>query len=263
MLCYEALMDIILNLMPLPLLGICLGIALLAGIVKGVVGFAMPMIMISGLGSVISPELALGGLILPTLVTNSMQALRQGPKAAWGSVKRSRIFLLVGVVFLLFSAQLVTVMPVWVMLTVIGGPVALFAAAQLLGWKGDLPGGPSRNLEIGIGAFAGFIGGMSGVWGPPVVAYLTALGTEKREQMRIQGVIYGLGALALTGAHLMSGVLNAQSAAFSLMLVVPAVLGMWIGGSVQDRIDQRMFRKATLLVLLIAALNLLRRAFFG
>nr|WP_245840836.1 sulfite exporter TauE/SafE family protein [Puniceibacterium sediminis] len=249
--------------MPLPLLGICLGITLLAGIVKGVVGFAMPMIMISGLGSVVSPELALGGLILPTLVTNGMQALRQGPVAAWGSVKRFQVFLLVGLVFMLFSAQLVTVMPVWLLLTVIGGPVALFAAAQLLGWKGELPGGPSHKLEIGIGAFAGFIGGMSGVWGPPVVAYLTALGTEKRDQMRVQGVIYGLGAVALTGAHVVSGVLNMQTALFSLLLIVPAVLGMWIGGQFQDRIDQAAFRKATLFVLLIAALNLLRRAFFA
>ncbi|MGY9049082.1 hypothetical protein P775_05355 [Puniceibacterium antarcticum] len=256
-------MDTLLTLMPLPLLGICLGITLLAGIVKGVVGFAMPMIMISGLGSVISPELALGGLILPTLVTNGMQALRQGPAAAFDSVKRYRVFLLVGVVFLMISSQLVTVMPGWLLLALIGGPVALFAAAQLLGWRGELPGGPSHKLEIGIGAVAGFMGGLSGVWGPPVVAYLTALGTEKREQMRVQGVIYGLGAVALTGAHLVSGVLNAQTLLFSLVLIVPAVAGMWIGGLFQDRIDQVLFRKMTLVVLMITALNLLRRAFFA
>ncbi len=256
-------MNPLLDLVPLPLLALCLGITLLAGVVKGVVGFAMPMIMISGMGSVVGPELALAGLILPTLVTNGMQALRQGPAAAWGSVTRFRTFLLVGLVFMLISAQLVSVMPVWLLLAMIGGPVAAFATAQLLGWKGDLPGGPSRKLEIGIGAFAGFIGGMSGVWGPPVVAYLTALSTEKREQMRIQGVIYGLGAVALTGAHAVSGVLNARSVWFSLLLIVPAVIGMWIGGSVQDRIDQSLFRKVTLFVLLIAALNLLRRAFIA
>ena len=254
-------MNPLLDLMPLPLLALCTGLTLLAGVVKGVVGFAMPMIMISGMGSVVGPELALAGLILPTLVTNGMQALRQGPAAAWGSVKRFRTFLLIGLVFMLISAQLVSVMPVWLLLAMIGGPVAAFATAQLLGWKGALPGGPSRKLEIGIAAFAGFIGGLSGVWGPPVVAYLTALGTEKRAQMRIQGVIYGLGAVALTGAHVVSGVLNARSVWFSLLLIVPAVIGMWIGGTLQDRIDQTLFRKATLIVLLIVALNLLRRAF--
>lgn len=256
-------METLFDLVPAPAFALCLGIALLAGIVKGVVGFAMPMIMISGMGSVIAPELALAGLILPTLVTNGMQALRQGAGAALGSMYRFRLFLGVGLVMLLISAQLVTVLPVAVMLALIGGPVAAFACAQLLGWKGELPGGPSVRLELGIGAFAGFIGGLSGVWGPPVVAYLTALGTEKREQMRIQGVIYGLGAVALTAAHIGSGVLNARTAMFSAALIPSAVVGMWIGGRIQDRIDQSVFRKATLAVLLIAGLNLLRRAFFG
>ncbi|MFZ5963983.1 sulfite exporter TauE/SafE family protein [Thalassococcus sp. BH17M4-6] len=256
-------MESLISLIPLQTLGLCLAIALLAGIVKGVVGFAMPMIMISGMGSFIAPELALAGLILPTLVTNGMQALRQGTSAALGSVRRFRVFLGVGLVMLLIAAQLVTLLPVPVMLALIGGPVAGFASLQLLGWRGELPGGPSLKLEIGIGAFAGFIGGLSGVWGPPVVAYLTALGTEKREQMRVQGVIYGLGAVALTLAHLGSGVLNATSVWLSLVLIPPAVGGMWIGNRIQDRIDQTVFRKATLIVLLVAGLNLLRRAFFG
>jgi uncharacterized membrane protein YfcA len=38
---------------------------------------------------------------------------------------------------------------------------------------------------------------------------------------------------------------------------------MWIGGRLQDRIDQNGFRRLTLLVLLIAGLNLLRRALLG
>ena len=104
---------------------------------------------------------------------------------------------------------------------------------------------------------------MSGVWGPPLVAYLTAIDTEKREQIRIQGVAYGLGAVALTGAHVVSGVLNAQTVQFSALLLAPALAGMWIGLKVHDRIDQAMFRKITLWVLLIAGLNLLRRALMG
>lgn len=239
---------------------LALGIALVAGVIKGMVGFAMPMILVSGLGMFVAPELALAGLILPTLVTNGMQALRQGPAAALDSVRRFRVFLGVGLVALLCSAQLVRVLPVGALLAMIGGPITLFAALQLAGWKPRFRNGPSRAWEAGIGGFAGFIGGMSGVWGPPTVAYLTALDTEKREQMRVQGVIYGLGAVALTVAHFGSGVLNGRTFLFSLALIPPAVLGMWLGGMIQDRIDQAAFRKATLFVLLIAGLNILRRA---
>ncbi|WGW05014.1 sulfite exporter TauE/SafE family protein [Tropicibacter oceani] len=241
---------------------LALGIALLAGVVKGMVGFAMPMILVSGLSSFLPPGLALAGLIIPTVVTNGMQALRQGPGAALGSVRRFRVFLLVGLVFLMGSSLLVAVMPERLFLLAIGVPVVLFVVLQLAGWQPQIAAG-NQKVEAAIGAFAGFIGGMSGVWGPPTVAYLTALGTEKREQMRVQGVIYGLGAVALTVAHVGSGILNERTIWLSLALLGPAVLGMWLGGMVQDRIDQRAFRRATLVVLLVAGLNLLRRAFLA
>ena len=230
-------------------------VALVAGTIKGLVGFAMPMIMVSGLSSIMAPDLALAGLILPTLVTNGFQALKQGPGAAWESIKRFRAFLLVGGLFLMMSAQMVRVLPAQVMLLIIGAPITLFAVTQLLG--------KHLVLEIGIGAFAGFIGGFSGIWGPPTVAYLTALGTEKKEQMRIQGVIYGLGAVVLFFAHIGSGVMRSETLPFSVLMIVPALMGMWIGGRLQDRIDQKTFRRATLFVLLIAGLNLLRRALVG
>jgi uncharacterized membrane protein YfcA len=38
---------------------------------------------------------------------------------------------------------------------------------------------------------------------------------------------------------------------------------MWIGGRLQDRIDQAGFRRATLVVLLLAGANLIRRAVMG
>ena len=92
------------------------------------------------------------------------------------------------------------------------------------------------------------------------MAYLTALGTEKHDQMRIQGVIYGLGAVALLAAHIGSGVLNAQTWPFSALLILPVMLGVWLGSKVMDRVDPVLFRKMTLLVLMVAGLNLIRRA---
>ncbi|AUQ71934.1 sulfite exporter TauE/SafE family protein [Phaeobacter inhibens] len=233
-------------------------IAALAGAVKGMVGFAMPMILVSGLSLFLPPDIALAGLILPTLVTNGMQALRQGGQAAWQSMKRFRIFLLIGLVFLLASAQLVRVLPQDIMLILIGAPITLFAVLQLFGIAIPISRATPR-VEAIVAAFAGFIGGFSGIWGPPTVAYLTALGTEKREQMRVQGVIYGLGAVALLIAHIGSGVMRADTAPFSLLLIPPAIFGMWIGGRLQDRINQVTFRRATLVVLLVAGANLLRR----
>ena len=237
-------------------------IAVVAGFVKGVVGFAMPLIFVSGLTTFMSAELALAGLILPTLITNVQQSLRQGVQAAVRSTADLKIFLGVGCVALLTSAQLVRVFPDQVMMTVIGVPVTFFAAVQLAGVQLSLR---KRNasVEVIAGGIAGGLGGISGIWGPPTVAYLTALNTPKQDQMRVQGVIYGLGAVALLVAHVMSGVVRAETIAFSVAMVPPAFVGVQIGMSVMDRIDQRAFRRATLFVLLIAGVNLVRRAVMG
>ncbi|MDK3072100.1 sulfite exporter TauE/SafE family protein [Sedimentitalea sp. JM2-8] len=241
---------------------LALAIAAGAGMVKGLVGFAMPMITISGLSMFLAPELALAGLILPTVVTNGIQALRQGPKAALASIRRFGVFLGVGLVFLLASAQLVRLLSEGMLLLMIGLPVTVFCLMQIVGVRFSLSA-PSKRIEALVGAIAGFIGGMSGIWGPPTVAYLTALNTPKAEQMRIQGVIYGLGAVALLGAHVQSGVLRAETLPFSLALVFPAVFGMWLGGLLHDRVDQAVFRRVTLIVLLLAGLALVRRGLVG
>lgn len=235
-----------------------LAVAVLAGLVKGIVGFAMPMILISGLSSLMAPDVALAALILPTLVTNIYQALMNGGRAAWQAVTKFRLFLGIGAVMLVISAQLVAILPQDALYLMIGVPVTAFALMQLTGWQPNLRGRSTRS-DLLIGGFAGFIGGLSGVWGPPTVAYLTAINTPKAEQMRVQGVIYGLGAVVLAAAHLQSGVLRADTAPLSALLILPAFIGMYIGVRIQARIDQARFKQVTLLVLLVAGLNLIRR----
>ncbi|SEO79199.1 hypothetical protein SAMN04490248_11285 [Salinihabitans flavidus] len=241
---------------------VCLGLAFLAGLVKGTVGFAMPMILISGLSMVIPPHLALAGLILPTVVSNWLQALRQGWRAAWDSARSFRMFLVIAGVALAISAQFVTVLSQQAMMLAIGIPVAVFTLIQLFGVRLHLRA-RDRRIEAGVAVISGAIGGIAGTWGPPVVLYLTALDTEKRMHLRVQGVIYGLGGLALFAAHIGSGLLDSRTTPFSLLLVAPALAGMWLGGMFADRIPQATFRRLTLLVLVVAALNLIRRGIMG
>ncbi|MGX9354825.1 TSUP family transporter [Roseobacteraceae bacterium S113] len=237
----------------------CLGLAVAAGVVKGVVGFAMPTILISGLGAVLSPQVALAGLILPTLVTNVVQALRDGPVEAMRALPPFRWFLISAALALVLAAQLYALLPQWVLFAVIGLPVMLFSVTQLAGRSWILTRA-SRRSEVTMGTLTGVLGGLSGIWAPPTVAYLTALQLEKSMQMRLQGVIFGLGSLLLLAAHGPSGVVRAETLVFSALLVPPALVGMSIGQRIQDRINQITFRRITLWVLFLAGLNLLRRA---
>lgn len=245
-----------------PLLwAIIIAIVLFAGVVKGAVGFAMPMIMVSGLGSFLSPEAAVAALIIPTVVTNLWQAGRGGFGNAWAATRSHRLYFAIVLTMIALSAQIVLLLPDGVMFLLIGVPITLFAVSQLVGWRLRIAPAMRKTAEVGVALVAGFVGGIAGTWGPFTVLYLTALDTPKRESVQVQGVLYGIAALVLLAAHVRSGVFTADRAWFSLLLCVPAGLGMLAGFRLHDRMDQDRFRHITLVVLTIAGLNLIRRGF--
>ncbi|MDQ2095919.1 sulfite exporter TauE/SafE family protein [Rhodalgimonas zhirmunskyi] len=256
-------MDALFALAPPNILLACFAVAFFAGVVKGMVGFALPLILISGLSSLVEPKLALAGLILPTVLLNLWQGFRQGIGPALHSLKSFRIFIIVGGVMLAISAQMVRVISPGAMFILIGVPVTFFTALQLLGWRPHLRPDQKPLAEGIVGAIAGAMGGFSGTWGPPTVLFLTALDTPKLDQVRIQGVLYALGSLVLLVAHIGSGVLRSETMPFAFVMLPTAILGMALGLQLQDRIDQRAFQRATLVVLFLAGLNLIRKGLMG
>jgi uncharacterized protein len=237
-----------------------LAVTLLAGFVKGAVGFAMPLIMISAFSAFLPPDLALAGLILPTLVTNLSQALRQGFAPAVETARTYWRFLTATVVFIAMSAQMFDLIPRLAYLLLLGIPVKIFAAVQLAGVPLQLRLEHRVRAEWLLGAVGGLYGGISGIWGPPLLVYLLSTSVPKFEMVRAQGVIFLIGAVALLLAHMGTGLASPERLAFSAALVVPAQIGMWIGTLVQDRLDQAVFRRWTQGLLVLTGLNLVRQA---
>ncbi|WP_347137753.1 sulfite exporter TauE/SafE family protein [Paracoccus sp. SSK6] len=231
-----------------------------AGFVKGTIGFAMPLIMASAFASLLPPQVALAALILPVLTTNIHQALRQGPAAAVQSIRSYRWHIAMVLAAMTLSAGLARQIPQGLMYALLGLPILGFALWQLAGRPLALPIHHRRRAEIATGIIGGLYGGISGIWGPPLIVLLLSLGAEKREQIRVQGVVFLLGAAGLTVAHLASGILNAQTIPLSAVLCIPAFGGMLAGFALQDRMDAAVFRRWTLILLVVTGLNLVRRA---
>jgi len=234
-------------------------VMLLAGLIKGAVGFGMPMIAISGLGSIYAAEIAIAALILPALVTNLWQALRNGPFEALLSLRKYWLLNAVLLVMIWASAQLVTRIPGDVLFLVLGTGVTGFGIIQIIGWRPRLDPRNQLWMQAVIGFISGFFGGLAGVWGPPILLFLLSLNTPKVEMVRVQGLSFLTGSVVLGAAHLNSGVLNASTIPFSVALLVPSIIGLIIGFRIQDALNQELFRKFTLVVLVLAGLNLLRR----
>lgn len=238
-----------------------LAVTLFAGFVKGTVGFAMPMILVSAFAVFLPQHLALAGLILPTLVTNLSQAFRQGVAPARETTVTYRRFLIATVAGIAISAPFADAIPRMAYLLMLGLPITIFAALQLTGRSLAIHLDHRDRAEWALGAVGGLYGGVSGIWGPPLLVFLLSTGADKVTMIRAQGVVFLIGAGTLLAAHLGTGLLNAQTLGFSAALCLPALLGLFVGYRVQDRLDQHRFRRWTQGLLVVTGLNMVRLAF--
>jgi hypothetical protein len=256
-------MDTIIAGLPLWALGLACLVTLGASVVKGAIGFALPLILIAVLPSFMTTQQALAALIFPVLLTNLHQSLRHGLPAAVGSARRFWRIIAATALMIVLSAPLAVILPQTVLFLLLGSAVLVFSLMQASGWRPAIPETRRGAVEVLTGLVAGFYGGIAGTWGPPVIVYLLAAQIEKREMVRVLNVVFSMGAVVLLLSHLATGLLNAQTALLSAILLVPSMAGLWVGYQIQDRLDPERFRRWTLFMLTISALNLLRRGLLG
>jgi uncharacterized membrane protein YfcA len=247
----------------LEILAIAVAITLLAGFVKGAVGFAMPLIMVSGLTIIMEPAIAVAAIIFPIVVSNLVQTFRMGLGLAIDAVRSIWRYVLSVCIAIAIFAQFVPHIDPQAFYLILGVPVVLISVVQLFGVRLVIPPHHRGWAQWVFGIVSGILGGLAGTWGPTTVLYLLSIDMPKVRQIVVQGVIYGAGAVTLLAAHLVSGVLNANTAPLSAAMIIPAIVGMWAGFKFQDRLDQALFRKVVLAVLLVAGLNLIRRGLSG
>lgn len=234
---------------------------LLGGFVKGTIGFALPTVAVAIGATVLPPEVAVAYLAFPAVATNVWQAMRAGRRDAWAAFLEFRLLIVVLVVALLAFTQLLPYLDARSFAVIMGTGLTAFSAAQLFGWRPASPPRPAADIVTGI--VAGFFGGISGVWGVPVLMLLLALDLPKQRFLRVSAVTFLAGSLPFIAGHVATGVLNAQTATVSLLMLAPVAIGMRLGQILQDRLDGERLRMLILLVLVIAGLNFLRLAVFG
>jgi len=230
------------------------------GFVKGAVGFALPMIGIGGLGSFMPAQDTVAILIFPTVLTNFWQTVRQGMGPAAETLGQFwKLNLLLGLTIGI-AAQWVPSIPSAGLFVFLGVLICAAAGLQLAGWQPRAPAasGHRAALEIVTGLVAGVCGGLSGVWGPPVLFFLIALDLQKTLQIRALGLAFTVGSIVLVPAHLASGLLNERTLPFSLAMCLPVALGMIAVCRWHVSMDLALFRHLTLVVLCAAGLILLR-----
>lgn len=213
-----------------------------AGAVKGILGMGLPTVAMGLLGLVMPLAGAASLLTLPSLVTNAWQAA-VGPGLS-SLVKR------------LWTLQAGIVAGVLVTPVLLPGPQDALArkllatcliAYGLLGLLGWRPPRISTRWEgvagLTAGAATGVITGLTGVFVLPAVPYLQSLELPKDHLAQALGLSFTTSTLALAGVLAVQGHLDLGRSTGSLLMVLPALAGMFLGQMVRGGMSEPLFRR--------------------
>ena len=243
-------------------LGVITGSLIVGGVVKGITGIGLPIVAMAILLNFVDPKVTLAIVVLPILITNLWQAFRLGN--VMEPLKRFWLMTVFFLVFLLLGSRLVVALDANALFGILGVCVAAFAASNLIRPRAH-PLTPATQKWAGpvAGALGGVLGGLTTIWGPPMMMYLVMLKLDKDTWIRTVGLIWFAGSIPLTIAYWHNGILNAETAPLSAYACVPGMIGIRIGEVIRDRIDQESFRKVMLIALVVIGLNLIRRVVFA
>ncbi|WP_299772248.1 TSUP family transporter [uncultured Tateyamaria sp.] len=220
-----------------------------AGLVRGFAGFGSGMIIMAAASSVLSPFAALAFLVVVEL-WGPLPNLR----AAWrdGDLREAK--------FLLLGVAVGLPVGLWTLSFVepemfgwgVSVAILILLGALLSGWRYSGPMGP--RMIAGVGTFGGFLGGLAGIPGPPVILLYIA-SAKAIAVIRANFLLYLLGIdVMMLGIFLVFGLLDAQAVLIGLVLVPLYMMANVAGAWLFDPTAERLFRAVAYIVIAVSAI---------
>ncbi|MEZ5872811.1 MAG: sulfite exporter TauE/SafE family protein [Nitratireductor sp.] len=232
-----------------------LGVFLLAGIVKGVVGLGLPTVSLALLAVAYDLPTAMALLIAPSLVTNVSQALSGGH--ALPIIARIWPFLVMAGATVWIGSMALDLVDLEVLTAMLGVLLVIYALINMAGFRLRVP--PHRETATGIaaGLVNGVLTGMTGSFAVPGVTYLQAIGLPRDMLIQAMGLLFAISTLGLGAALFDTPYMNATLAIASVIAVIPALIGMWLGQRLRRSLSEAGFRRYFFAALLLLGLYII------
>jgi len=238
-----------------PIVVIVIILAVMAGgLVKGTIGFGMPMVALPLIAFAVPVTTAMIILCAPIFLTNFLQIkFKQGIS----SYRFLPMFLFL-VVGLIIGARLILEINLNTITQIIAILIIFAAVINCFGFKinNNINKKNERIITSFIGFGSGILGGLSTVYGPPMLAYLVAVDLPKEKFVRTVSTMYFIGSFPLYGSLIYYGFATKQDLIMSLLLIIPALIAQQIGTKIRDKINQKQFRNCILVTLVILGIML-------
>lgn len=241
------------------LLAAVLGVFLIAGFVKGVVGLGLPTVSLAALTVFQDLPVAVALMVIPSAVTNIWQAI-DGPHTAV-LVRRFSLLLLASVVGVWISFGLLLIANPKAMTGLLGITLCVYCLLSLRRAPAFTRVRHERILSPAMGLATGALAGATGSLVMPVVPYLQALRLERDAMVQMMGLSFSVSTCAIGLAALRHGSYDDTLALISAAALVPALLGMKIGQRLRRGLSEVVFRRCLFIGLFIIGVRLVWKGF--
>lgn len=238
-------------------LALLASVLVVAGFVKGTIGFGLPLVALTVFTQFLPKEWALAIMVLPVVFSNLFIGFDRrlaGPslRRFWPAILAVGAGMIVGVIWL-------DRLPQNGFMVLVGLVVIAFVLLEWFKRVWPIPEAHERAVGLGAGLLGGVMGGVSTAYGPPLVLYFTALRLPKDEFVAAIGVVWSFASLFLIAVFFGAGILAGERMAWSVAACLPVGIGLWFGIRLRSRIPQVPFRRLVGLALLLLGANLVRR----
>jgi len=241
-------------------ISLILAVFFLGGLGKGAIGFGLPIIVISLLSSFVPVSFGIALNVIPPVLLNMWQATHKASVVS--NAKRIWPVLLGLASGIALTTVFITDVSPKLILGVTGAVILVFCINSKWGMTFNIPANRETPIGLVIGSICGVMGGLTSVSVPPFLAYLVALKLDKDTFVSTLGLYFVIASLCLIIAFGSVGLLTPAFIPLALTCTAVTAVGMWCGLKVRDKLDQKKFYNAVLLVLGLISLNLIRRAVF-
>jgi hypothetical protein len=226
------------------------GAVLVGAVVKGVTGVGLPMMAVPLMVQVLPVPTVISLLSVPILSSNIFQLNDRAEIV--GAARRFWSLLLVMAIAVVAGAYLLVTVDPKLVGAAVGAIVIAFALFSMA--KPEIGIKPRQEPVVSplIGLVAGILGGISGLYAPPLVLYLVNLKLPKDRFVVTISLFYLVGQMPLYVMLVNKGLFGWREFLASAVLAVPAYLGVLLGQRVRDRIDTKLFTRLVLAIQIVS-----------
>ena len=227
---------------------ISLGVVAIAGFTRGFSGFGSGLILAPALSLLFNPQVVVATVVLLEMTAGAGLVPEAIQKTRWKEVLP---LVLSAMVMVPVGAHFLALLEPTLMRRIIGGLILGFVLLLLTGKSRYSR--PHLALSSGVGALSGFLTGLAGIGGPPIVLYQMS-GSNPAAANRANFIVFfALTQLVALGAYWVSGMMSADVGLLFVKFMPAFVGGLLLGQLCFKRVDEVLFRRFVMGLLLTVA----------